>query len=122
MKLRDAFPRFASELKRLLAASARSELAEQLEDLELASRCGCGDSFCSTFYVTGGRSPLTMEQRKDRGPFWSESLDVDASEGMVIVDTDQLDRIVSVEVLYRPDVEVELTMALERMRHARASD
>lgn len=118
MRLRDAFPRFAPELERLLAASARSGLTEQMSDLELVSRCGCGNSFCSTFYVTGGRSPLTEEQRGDRGPYARDSLDVDAAEGMVVVDTDELDRIVSVEVLNRPDVEAELATALERMRHA----
>jgi hypothetical protein len=116
-ELRDAFPRFASELERLLAASEGSKLSKQIEALELVSRCGCGDSFCSTFYVSGGRSPLTTEQQRDRGQHERTSLDLDASEGLIVVDTDYLDRIVSVEVLHRPDVEAELAIALEQMRH-----
>ena len=118
MRVQDALPQFAAELGQLLAASKRPQLAEQLDTLELASRCACGDYFCSTFYVSRGRSPLTEEQQKDRGPYWQDSLDVDAKEGMVVVDLDRIDRIISVEVLYRPDVEVELASALERMRRA----
>ena len=117
MRLRDAFPHFAPELERLLAASSRHDLVAQIEDLKLASRCGCSDSFCSTFYVTGGRSPLSAEERKDRGPHWQDSQVVEAAEGVVVVDIDQFDRIVGIEVLYRPDVETELAAAIERMRH-----
>ena len=107
------------ELEELLSLSASPALAIQVDDLELASRCACREGFCSTFYVTGGRSPLTEEQRRDRGTHHHGSLDVDASVGLVVVDTDELDRIVGVEVLNRPDVEAELTIALERMRHGR---
>jgi hypothetical protein len=119
VRVRDALPRFAAELTHLLAASTRPELAEQLTTLEVASRCACGDYFCSTFYVSRGRSPLTEEQQKDRGPHWGQrGLDVNAKEGTIVVDLDRVDRIVSVQVLYRPDVEAELASALERMRRA----
>jgi hypothetical protein len=118
VRVQDALPQFAAELAQLLAASKRPQLADQLDTLELTSRCGCGDGFCSTFYVSRGRSPLTEEQQKDRGPHWQDSLDIDAKEGMVVVDLDRIDRIIAVEVLYRSDVEAELASALERVRRA----
>jgi len=97
-KVVEALPKFAEELRALLAASEKPDLADQVEDLELLSRCGCGDSFCATFNTSRGECRRT--------------LDLDSSEGMVIVDLDAADRILSVEVLYREDVERALSAAL----------
>ncbi len=66
-----------------------------------------------------GVCPLSAKERADRGPFFRSTLDRDAVDGVVVVDTDTLDRLVTVEVLYRPDVEVELRAAVELLRRAR---
>jgi hypothetical protein len=68
------------------------------------SRCGCGDRFCSTFYVREGKSETTLA--------------LEAEHGMVNVDLDSNGRILTIEVLDRPDVEAELVAAVERMRRA----
>jgi hypothetical protein len=118
MRLEEAFPKFAVELGQLLTASRRPELATQLKSLDLVSRCGCCEYSCSTFYVSGECTPLNEEQRTGRGPFWQDAVDVAATQGMVVIGLDRIDRIVTVEVLNRPDVEVELVSAMERMRRA----
>ncbi|HKW93887.1 MAG TPA: hypothetical protein VJX92_18485 [Methylomirabilota bacterium] len=116
MRIRDAFPDFGVELQQLLMASSRADLADQLGTLELTTRCSCGENSCSTFYVAGGQSPLTEAQQKDRGPYWKESVVLDAQKGMIVVDLDRVDRIVGFEVLNRPDVEVQLASALDGRR------
>ncbi len=118
MRLREALPEFVEEIVESLTCSGRPELATQVDSLDLASRCGCGDDFCSTFYVTSGRSPLSPDERKERGPHFRDTLDLDAKSGSVLIDLDHLDRIVTVEVLNRPDVEEALKVAIERMRQA----
>ena len=104
MRVADAFPKFALELRRLLLVSDEPIVAEQVDRIELLSRCGCGESFCSTFYVGEGQSETTLT--------------LEAKHGMVNVDLGTNGRILTVEVLDRPDVEVELVAAIERMRRA----
>ena len=64
MRLREALPEFVEEIVESLTRSGRPELATQVDSLDLASRCGCGDNFCSTFYVTGGRSHRISGERR----------------------------------------------------------
>lgn len=116
MRIDEAFPSFAVELGQLLTTSKRPDLATQLGSLELVGRCACGEGSCSTFYVAGRVSPLSEERQSGRGPFWQEAVVLDATQGMIAIGLDRIDRIVTVEVLNRPDVEVELASAVERMR------
>jgi len=41
---------------------------------------------------------------------------MNATQGMIAIGLDRIERIVTVEVLNRPDVEVELASAVERIR------
>lgn len=112
--LSEAFPGFLPELRALLERAGLSAIAEQADGLELAGRCRCGDELCSTFYVKGCRSPLGPEEQSGRDPDRRGSHDLEPEEGFVIVDTDHLGRLTTVEVLGRPDVEAELRAALAR--------
>src|SRR5262245_49768035 len=102
MRVVDALPALAAELRDHLARSAEPELARQVDDLELLSRCGCGDSFCSTFHTRLGKV--------------SRTLPMECTQGMINLDLDEVGRILTVEVLHRPDVERELSDALRRAR------
>ena len=117
MKLHLVMPLFAAELRNLLPASDLPVLADQVDELELVGRCRCGEYFCSSFYVNGGSSPLDDQEQALRGRYSHNSLYLGAPSGLVVVDTDHLDRIVFVEVQNRPDVEEELASAIKRDSH-----
>lgn len=96
----EVMPTFAQELRVLLASSKKPELVRQRNLLELLSRCGCGDDSCSTFHTGGAAIASTLP--------------LDPQMGILSVDLDNADRILCVEVLDRPDVE--LSLAIERVR------
>jgi hypothetical protein len=91
-----------------LAAEGRPELVPQVHDLVIDARCGCQQGDCATIFVSGGTSPLSEEMKRDRGPYWCDSILLESSPGHVVVDTDRYDRISHVEVLGRDDVRQKL--------------
>jgi hypothetical protein len=103
MLLTDILPQLATELERLLKEKQEPELAAQVSTLKIVDRCRCGDDFCGSFYT----------QPKPTGAYGPghRSLDLDAEEGMLIVDVVS-GVIANVEVLYRDDVRKQLTSAL----------
>ena len=99
MLLADILPEFALELERLLARVGAPELAAQVPGLMVVDRCRCEDSFCSSFYT----------QPKPEGRYGPghDCLDLDADEGMVVLDV-VAGAIVHVEVLNRADIRTKL--------------
>jgi hypothetical protein len=101
-RLRETIPALADELMALLADSEHPELASQVPELELVERCRCGDDFCSMFYTA----------TPPKGA-WGEghwNLPLTPTSGMIILDL--ANRIVAVEVLYRPEVQEALFAAV----------
>jgi len=90
-------PEFAAELEAILAEANEPDLAGQIASLEIASRCGCGDAFCQSFY-TGDRPSGSWGGKGDHRTYALEP-----ENGMVILDIVG-GRIRFVEVLYRDDV------------------
>jgi hypothetical protein len=82
-----------------LYAAGESSLAESVHELRLVDRCRCGDDFCATFYT----APLPNGAY---GPTL-RSFELEPEEGMIILDVVE-ERIVCVEVLYRPAVSARL--------------
>lgn len=107
-RMKDTLPAFYAEVKERLEALGEGDLISQLDDLRISGRCPCGQGDCSTFGVTGGASPLSLEEQANRGPYLNDSLDIEAARGLVVVDTDHLRRIVGFEVLNRDDVHAAL--------------
>jgi len=87
--LLDVLPTLGAELIRLFESAGRGDLAAQVPSLRVRSRCDCGDDFCATIYTGSGRP--------------ADSVDLDPSEGMMIVDVDEQEHILGVEILYRED-------------------
>ena len=85
----DALPALSAELVRLFRKAGREDLASQVPSLRIRSRCDCGDDFCATVYTGAGQSV--------------DSLDLEPAEGMMVVDLNDDQRIVSVEILYRDE-------------------
>jgi hypothetical protein len=81
----------------MLVATGRSDLAQQVPMLVVRDRCRCGDDFCAMFY-TAPPPPSGQAWGPDH-----KNVMLEPTTGDVILDVVQ-DRIVAVEVLYRPDV------------------
>ena len=113
--VRDAFPSFAPELERLLAAES-SELAAQVDGARLVGRCRCGQSDCATFHVITDRS---APPAPDYGASELDCLDLETDGGLVVVDVGG-GRLRSVEVLGRPDVKQELDAVIAPRLEPRA--
>ena len=103
MLLTEILSLLARELELLLKKQGEFELASQVRQLRIVDRCRCGDDFCSSFYT----------QPKPEGSYGPghRSMDLDAAEGMVILDV-VAGTIAHVEVLYREDVRQKLIAAL----------
>jgi len=107
MRFKDLLPEFYGEVERLFLKLGRDDLMGQLSELEIVGRCGCGDSFCSTFYVKGGRE-INVVEKNVVGSCHKECIELEAERGTIIVDIDNFGCIVGFEVLDREDVEYEL--------------
>ena len=103
MLLAETRPQLARELEELLKRQGEPELAAQVSHLAIVDRCRCGDEFCSSFYT----------QPKPDGRYGPDHrcMDLDADEGMLIVDV-VADTIAHVEVLNRDDIRKKLVEAL----------
>ena len=106
--LSQALPGLYEELGGLLAALGRSELVKELPALILRRHCGCGDDFCLSINLKGGHRLSTAEKRESEQRI-AETVDLNATEGIISVDIDDHGRIGDIEILYRDDVDQQLT-------------
>jgi hypothetical protein len=95
LPLTTLLPAFAEELKAMMRVVQRHDLAAQVPDLVVRSRCTCGDLDCAHFYTEA--LPLGAY-----GPSHS-NVQLPAASGLVVLDMVS-DRVVAIEVLDRPDV------------------
>jgi hypothetical protein len=95
IRLINALPAFATELRQLLEEQGEPELAAQVPDLAILDRCRCGDDFRGTFHT----------QPKPNGAYGPGHRNVRLmhEEGMLILDI-VAGEIACVEVLDRDDV------------------
>lgn len=107
--LRAVFPELSAELAAGLRADGSPELAEQARELAIWDRCGCEDSFCTSFYV----GPRPVGTWSDEGEHHSQGLDVE--RGMVVLDIVD-GRIRYIEVIDRPEIRAALENAIRRVQ------
>jgi hypothetical protein len=103
----ERLPELAQEIRSGLRrfAAGRSEssldfeaLIESVEELRILSRCKCGDDFCATFWT----GELRESNRGKQRTIW-----LDPEESFLNLDILGAS-IITVEVLYRPDVKARL--------------
>jgi len=101
--LRETLPELAEELSLLLTAAGHDDLAKQLVDLRIMSRCHCADDFCSTFYT----------KPKPRGVYGTghENIALEPQRGIIVLDVVE-GSIACVEVLYRDEIRRKLLAAM----------
>ena len=89
--LSDILPDLVEELAYLLRERGAEPLCEQLRALRIESICDCGDEGCASF--------ATAPEVKV-----ASTVELQASEGFLIVDLNSANQICFIEVLHRPDV------------------
>jgi hypothetical protein len=97
-------PDLCAEVTAGLASIGREDLAQQVPDLRIWDRCGCGESFCNSFYV----GPRPLGAWSDEGDHENQVPDV--NRGMVVLDVVS-GVIRHMEVLDRPEIRTALRTA-----------
>jgi len=87
----EVLPDLLEEMVFLLQGSGAEVLEQQLRTLRIESICDCGDGNCSSF--------ATAPEVKVH-----EIVELNPSEGFLIIDLNQAQQICFIEVLGRPDV------------------
>jgi hypothetical protein len=87
----EVLPDFLEEMVFLLQGTGAEPLEQQLRALRVESICDCGDDNCASF--------ATAPEVKV-----AEVVELNPSEGFLIIDLNQAQQICFIEVLGRPDV------------------
>ncbi len=103
-RLESALPSLCAEIIRLSTVAARTDISDQIPALHIESRCGCGDDFCSPFYVVNESRPLNIVEKNVIGQRHGETVALDPDDGYINIDLDNFGRVVTIEVLYRDEV------------------
>jgi len=89
--LSEVLPDLVEEIAFLLRERGAEPLCDQLRSLHIESVCDCGDENCASF--------ATAPEVKV-----ASTVELQATEGFLIVDLDAAGQICFIEVLHRPDV------------------
>ena len=90
----DSLPDLAQELTILFQQKGVVDLVPQLSTLPIVDRCRCGSDFCATLYTA---------VKPDREYGIPDTVPLDPDKGFLILDLRDR-RIVTIEVLYRPEI------------------
>src|SRR6185437_16535665 len=87
----DILPDLVEEIAYLLRERGAEPLCDQLRALHIESICDCGDESCASF--------ATAAEVKV-----ASTVELQATEGFLIVDLNAANQICFIEILHRPDV------------------
>jgi uncharacterized protein YuzE len=107
--MKEVLPTLYSEVRSALEQQGLSAMSEQLPELRIIARCGCGDTDCATFYVEGNRKLNAIEQ-SIIGVRVADTLSLEV-RGLLEIDIDNFGRIAVFEVWGRSDVNDSLRAA-----------
>ena len=100
----ERWPRLARQVRDALVRDGEGGLASQIDELRVLRMCDCGDDFCQSFYT---EMPPAGGYPSDRHRNWYPADDDEGDlgwAGHLILDVVD-ERIVYVEVLYRPPLD-----------------
>jgi hypothetical protein len=89
--IREVLPDLLEEMVFLLQGTGAEPLEQQLRALRIESICDCGDDNCASFATT---AEVKVEDVVELNP----------SDGFLIIDLNQAQQICFIEVLGRPDI------------------
>lgn len=111
----EALPELVEQIRQFLAAEGRHEIADQFDHLNIARWTYDPGAEAGYVYVTGQR-PLNVVEQNVIGTRHGECIVIHDCEGMVVLDTDNFNRVLGVEFLNRKDIKNQLAGTIERNR------
>ncbi len=106
-RIAETLPELVSEIRRFLATAGKDDIAAQFGDLFI-SRWTFDPDDDAGYIFLGGQRPLNFVEQNVIGTRHGECIVVEACEGMVVLDTDNFNRVTGVEFLNRKDIKQKL--------------
>ena len=107
MRVSELLPDFVAAAQASLEKQGHSELAQQLVSLKL-SRWTYDPEADAMYLYLSGQCPLNVVEQNIVGVRHGECIELEDLDGMVVLDTDNFQRISGIEVLWREDILKEL--------------
>lgn len=102
-KIAELLPDFIRAAQTSLEAEGHPELAQQLGVLDLASWTHDSEADAMYLYLSG-QAPLNVVEQNIVGVRHGGCIELEDLDGMVVVDTDNFQRINGIEILWRNDI------------------
>ncbi|MHC4166230.1 MAG: DUF2283 domain-containing protein [Planctomycetota bacterium] len=106
-KVSELLPDFVAAAQSSLEAQGHPDLAQQLVTLELSSWTHDPEADAMYLYLSG-QAPLNIVEENIIGVRHGECIELEDVDGMVVLDTDNFQRITGIEILCREDILKEL--------------
>jgi hypothetical protein len=107
LRIADILPELVEEIRQFLEAEGRPEIATQFADLMLKSWTYEADEDSGYIYLAGQR-PLNFVEQKVIGTHHGECIEIEKCDGLVVLDTDNFNRVTGIEILNRKDIKQRL--------------
>lgn len=111
-KIQDLLPEFIAEIESSLTSMGYSDLASQLPDLEFEKWTYDPESEAGYLYLSG-QYAINLVEQNIIGVRHGESIELETANGIIVIDTDNFNRIKDIEIISRKD----LVEILERISH-----
>ena len=112
MRISELLPDFVAAAQASLEAQGHSELAQQLVSLELSRWTHDPEADAMHLYLSGQR-PLNVVEQNIVGVRHGECIELEDIDGIVVIDTDNFQRISGIEILCREDILKELKQKID---------
>jgi len=110
-KISELLPDFIAAAQASLEAQEHAKLAKQLSVLELSRWTHDPEADAMYLYLSG-QVPLNLVDQNIVGVRHGGCIELDDLDGMVVIDTDNFERITGIEILWREDIVKKLKGAL----------
>jgi len=107
IRISELLPDFIAAAQASLEAQGYSELAQQLVSLDLSRWTHDPETDAVYLYLSGQR-PLNVVEQNIVGVRHGECIELEDLDGLVVLDTDNFQRISGIEILWREDILKEL--------------
>ena len=102
-QISEILPDFIAEAQASLQSQGHPELAQELATLELASWTHDPEADAMYLYLSG-QAPLNVVEENIIGVRHGGCIELEELDGMVVLDTDNFQRIKGIEILWREDI------------------